>query len=129
MKYLQMLLSLFFLVLFTSNAWAVDLAWDHDNPANVEGYIIYYAPTVPNANGDGYINISDGSIMTATIPDSHFEPNVEYTIYATAHNLTGESEGSDSIVYTRHGWGPPADMPPIKLWLKPGKPKIVIIIQ
>jgi hypothetical protein len=109
-------------LLFASPALAVDLAWDHDNPTNVTGYTIYYAPT-DGSLGPYNITISDGMTMTVNIPDTHFKPNLEFTIYATAYNLTGESEHSDSITYTRHGWGPPPDSVPIKLWIKPGKPK------
>jgi hypothetical protein len=115
-------LLLIVLVLFTSNAWAIDLAWDHDNPSNVTGYSIYYVPT-DGSSGPYNISVSDGMTMTVTIPDTHFEPGLEYTIYATAYNLTGESDHSESITYTRTGWGPPADKPPAKLHIKPGKPK------
>ena len=121
MKFLKALIFTVAFFFISTNAWALDLAWDHDDPANVGGYVIYYAPT-DGSSGPYNIMVSDGMTMTVSIPDTHFEPNTEYTIYATAYNISGESEGSDSIVYTRHGWGPPADVSPIKLWIKPGKP-------
>ena len=120
MKFLKMLLVLV-VVLFSSSAWALDLTWDHANPANVTGYTLYYAPT-DGSSGPYNISIQDGMVMTITIPENHFQPNVEYTIYATAYNLTGESAASDPVTYRRTGWGPPSDQPPIILWIKPGKP-------
>jgi hypothetical protein len=129
MKTCLKLLSLIFLVLFTSNAWAVDLAWDHDNPAIVTGYTLYYAPTdaVPEIDGGHIFNINDGMVMLATLPEEHFKPGLEYTIYATAYNISGESDASESITYMRTGYGPPPNKPPIKLWIKPGKPIVIHI--
>ena len=109
--------------LFASSAWAtVDLAWDHDDPANVTGYTIYYEST-DGSQGPYNISVTDGTVMTVSLPDDHFKPNLEYTIYATAYNISGESIPSISITYTRTGWGPPEDAPPINLWIKPGNPK------
>jgi hypothetical protein len=117
----KMILVVMFVLFLFSNTWAVDLAWNHDDPVNVDGYIIYYAPT-DGSLGPFTISVSDGMVMTVTIPQEHFQPNLEYTIYATAYNLSGESTSSNSITYIRHGWGPPADLPPIRLWIKPGNP-------
>jgi hypothetical protein len=121
MKFLKMLL-VSVIVLFASSAWALTFAWDHDNPSNVLAYTLYYEPTI-GSPGPDWASVSDGNVMTITIPDSHFEPNVEYTIYVTASNISGESDHSDSITYTRTGWGPKPDKPPAKLHIKPGKPK------
>jgi hypothetical protein len=125
MRYLRMLLIAVF-VLFTSSALAVDLAWDHDDPANVTGYTIYYEPT-DGSEGPYNVTVTGGEVMTVYIPGDHFKPNLEYTIYATAYNLTGQSDPSVPITYTRTGWGPPADKKPIVLWIKPGNPKQVEI--
>jgi hypothetical protein len=122
MKFLKMLTIAVVLMFLAPCAWALNLAWDHDNPSNVTGYTIYYEAT-DDTLGPYNITISGGSVMTVTIPETHFKPNLEYTIYATAYNLTGQSEASESITYKRTGWGPPADLAPIELHIKPGKPK------
>jgi hypothetical protein len=121
MRKCLMFLMLMFVLIMAAPAGAVDLAWDHDDPSSVSIYSIYYS-TTEGSSGQGIITVSDGMVMTVSIPESHFQPNVEYTIYATAYNLSGESGPSNSVTYMRTGWGPPVDMPPIKLWIKPGNP-------
>jgi hypothetical protein len=123
MKFLKRLLVVISLVLFmSSNGAALDLTWEHDNPSNVTGYTIYYGP-IDESEGPYNITVIGGSVMTVSISGNHFKPNLEYTIHATAYNLTGQSEPSESIVYKRTGWGPPDNLAPVKLYIKPGKPK------
>jgi hypothetical protein len=122
MKNLFIFLLFIVLVLFSTSAMAVDLAWEHDNPSNVNGYTLYYEAS--DGSGDKYLyTVGDGMTLTATLPDSHFKPGLEFTIYATAYNLDGESDPSNVITYKRTGYGPPPNKEPIKLWLRPGKPK------
>lgn len=119
MRYLRHLLVVLAITMFAANAPAIDLAWDHVDPAAVTGYTIYYAP-VDGSLGPFNISVLGGEVMTLTIPDEHFQPNLEYVIHATAYNITGESGPSNTVFHTRHGYSAPPDNTPIVLWFKPG---------
>jgi len=120
-KILLTLFILIFMILFSVSANALTLAWDHDTPADVVGYVLYYRAT-NGSLGPFNLTINGGDNMTIEIPTIEFKPNVEYTFTVTAFNDSGESEHSEPLMWTRHGWGPPSDNVSSETYVKPGNP-------
>ena len=69
------------------------LAWDPNIEPDLAGYKIYYGTELP------YTMLDVGNQTTATLTD--LQPELTYTIYATAFNTAGlESDPSTPITYT-----------------------------
>ena len=89
------------LCLFATNGYGLTATW---NPSiGADGYILYLE--------------QDGVTRHFTIPGdaTEFQFSVapgRYECYMTAYNVAGESEKSNTVVYTLSPFVPPADDPP-----------------
>ena len=109
-------------------AQAVTLQWGHDTPDEVVGYNIYYQPADQSA-GPFKVTVNGGHTFTADIPDENFMPGVEFDLWATAFNEAGESDPCPKIQWTRPPYAPGADIGPDTVYIMPGKPSTLIILN
>lgn len=97
------------------NASAANLVWDAST-GEVDGYIAYCS------DGVNEYNLNVGNVTTVTDIENTFnlEPNTEYTFTVTAFNEYGESERSNTALYTWtiESFTPPEDyLPPEKVYI------------
>ena len=135
--------STIFLVLaltFTGIAFAQEgsnqgvISWDYPGDSaweDIVGYNIYYS----NPAGDQFnksLSKSDTSVNATRVlykginDKLHLQYDKEYTLVVTAFNANEESSKSNSVVYTREGYSPPADNLPVAVIHISGPVTIVI---
>ena len=92
------------ILLTASMACAATLQWDHDG---ADGFIVYYT------DGTSNFNYTVGDVRTCDTGLLNLIPGVEYTFHVTAYNETAESGPSNTVIWTRTVFEPPANLLPV----------------
>lgn len=127
---ISIILWIFVYLLFVGMAEAVGLQWGHGDPEGdaVTGYNIYYQPADQSA-GPFKHKVSGGNTFTTSISNDNFKPGVVNDFWATAVNPVGESDPTAKIQWTRLGFDNGRENSPDTVYILPGSPNQIIIIN
>jgi hypothetical protein len=108
----KLIIILAIIVLCPFLAQAATVTWVHDG-VNTHGYTIYFWETATPGNVYNQ-SIVGNNVREMVIDDVYFAPNVEYSFMGRAYNGAGQSEPSNTAVWTRtvDAYDPPQDSLP-----------------
>ncbi|MCP4585313.1 fibronectin type III domain-containing protein [Pseudoalteromonas sp.] len=98
---MRYILSLLLVLVFTSITSGDHLAWEAVPCAT--GYKVYF----------NEYSVILGDVATCDIDTLNLVPGTEYTFSVTAFNAYGESEQSNSVIYTKDAYTPIEQLPPM----------------
>ena len=123
---MDVLRTLFALLLLTASAHAADLAWDYDEyHALTDGFVVHFTDGVEQYN---YTFLKDDAIVDGDtvswgpIADRlQLKPGVEYTFQLERYNAetTSGVAGQAPVAYMVPGFAPPADKLPERIVIPP----------
>jgi hypothetical protein len=110
---------LIILLLISATAQAADLTWDYDAAQNsiTKGYTVYFSDGT-NQYNKSFLKeetVVDGAAQKVTEIESklNLKHGTQYSFSLTRYNDSGVSDPSNTALWTRLGYVPPADVLPV----------------